>query len=263
MSSVVVLGNGPSLRGVELRSFADFPTIGMNAAYRHWRELGWFPTYYCCLDEVFVESHADAISDLIEDGRIERFFLSGRFFELRPQFVHDSRVLDLDQVSPEWFRQRGEQLDKLRIHHAAFNSCFPWITTGAWAVRWAVMLGYRHIYLAGIDGKYIERLPETEDLGSYRLRMATTPERNPNCFFDDYQQADDEFQLPNPLSDHPQVHMEAFAAIRHDFAQQGISCSVYCAQPHSGIASTFLFPVRELPHVQACEAATGEFRHGA
>jgi hypothetical protein len=247
ISSVIVLGNGPSLRGVDLWSLAEFPTIGMNAAYRYWRKLDWFPTYYCCLDEVVVESHVDSISRLIEDGRIQKFFLSGRFLQLRPQYLHDTRIVDLDRVSQEWFIQRGEQLGKSRIHHAAFYSCFPGlITTGAWAVRWATMLGYSHIYLMGIDGQYTERLPETQDLGSYRLRMTATPERNPNYFFDDYQEAGDEFHLPNPLSGHPRMHIEAFAAIKHDFAQQGITCNIYCGQQQSGIAQTFLFPVREL-----------------
>jgi hypothetical protein len=247
---------------VDLGSFADYPTIGMNAAYRYWRQLDWFPTYYCCLDEVVVESHVDAISDLIEEGCIKGFFLSGRFLELRPQYASDSRILDLDRVSQKWFKQRGEQLGKSRIYHVAFNSCFPLITTGAWAVRWAVMLGYRHVYLMGIDGKYTEVLPEAQELDSHRLRMVTTPKRNPNYFFDEYQQVGDEFQQPNPLPDHPLMHMEAFAAIRHDFARQGISCNVYCAQPQSGIASTFLFPLRSLPHRPADESVTGVPRRG-
>jgi hypothetical protein len=40
---LVVLGNGPSLAGFDFSRFRGFDAIGMNAAYRYWDEIGWYP----------------------------------------------------------------------------------------------------------------------------------------------------------------------------------------------------------------------------
>ena len=45
-SEAVVLGNGPSLRGFDFGRLSRFDVFGMNAAYRYWYEIGWFPQYY-------------------------------------------------------------------------------------------------------------------------------------------------------------------------------------------------------------------------
>ena len=50
--TLVVLGNGPSLEGFDFARLRPFDVIGMNAAYRYWDEIGWYPTYYICLDTV-------------------------------------------------------------------------------------------------------------------------------------------------------------------------------------------------------------------
>ena len=65
--TIFVLGNGPSLRNVDLRSLSPFATIGLNAAYRYWREIDWRPRYYACLDTVVGISHKEEIRALIEE----------------------------------------------------------------------------------------------------------------------------------------------------------------------------------------------------
>lgn len=68
----VIIGNGPSLKGIDLKAFAKYPTFGMNVAYRHWRRIGWFPQRYSCLDEVVGLFHADEIGRMIADNRAGR-----------------------------------------------------------------------------------------------------------------------------------------------------------------------------------------------
>jgi hypothetical protein len=245
VSSVAMLGNGPSLKEVNLRDLDGIATIGMNAAYRHWERIDWYPTYYCCLDEVVVESHADAIAGLLDEGRVQRAFLSGRFFEVKPEYVNDPRILDLDRVSDAWFRHRGEATGKSFLPHAAFTSCYPsLITTGSWATRWAAFLGYRYAFMFGVDLEYVEKVDGAVLGAEGHLRMTVTPDHNPNYFIDDYQQVGDEFQVPNPILERPRMHVEAFAAIIHDFDQQKVGCELFSAQPESGLARTRLFPAK-------------------
>ena len=245
-SSVAVLGNGPSLREIDLRAFGNRPTIGMNAAYRHWDRIGWYPTYYCCLDEVVVESHAEEIARLLTEQRVQGAFLSGRFFEIRPEFCEDGRVLNLDLVSDAWFQRRGKASGRYFAYHDAFVSCSPgMITTGSWAVRWAAFLGFTTAYLFGMDVTYVERVEGSVSLGDYRMCMDETPATNPNYFIADYQREGDEYQQPNPSPAEPNLHSAAFAAVQHDFEIQSVGCRVVNAQPNSGISRHRLFPVRQ------------------
>ena len=84
-------------------------------------------------------------------------------------------------------------------------------STGDFCYRKSIELGYRRIYLIGIEGEYVEEIAEcrpltkaeAEELGFASLRkrknlriITSTPKSNPNYFFDDYQQEGDVYSLP-------------------------------------------------------------------
>ncbi len=71
---LLVLGNGPSLKGFDLHR-AGMATIGMNAAYRYWHKINFRPTYYACLDLVVGLSHIEAIARMVAENRVRRFLL--------------------------------------------------------------------------------------------------------------------------------------------------------------------------------------------
>lgn len=242
LSVVAILGNGPSLASIDLKAFDSQPTIGMNAAYRYWDRIGWYPSYYCCLDEVVVMSHATAIAELLNQGRIKAAFLSGAFFRECPEFIGDPRVLDLDVVSDFWFEHRGRAEGKTRIRQPAFDSCNGYLTTGSWAVRWAAHLGYSSAHLYGFDLSYVNVIPEAAPVDGIRLKVTETPKQNPNYFFDDYQQVGDEYQIANPEGFDRALHVLAMESLLHDFSVQGVRLSVRNAQVESGLGALSIFP---------------------
>ena len=68
-----------SLSNLDFESAKRVSTFGMNAAYRHWHEIKWYPTYYSCLDSVVGSSHKDGIFELIHNSGvygIKSFLLS-------------------------------------------------------------------------------------------------------------------------------------------------------------------------------------------
>jgi hypothetical protein len=76
MKKVVVLGNGPSLKGFDFLSLHGVDTIGMNAAYRFWDRIGWYPNHYVCLDDRLIETHAAEIFRLIATKKVESCVLA-------------------------------------------------------------------------------------------------------------------------------------------------------------------------------------------
>jgi FkbM family methyltransferase len=194
-NELFILGNGPSLRGFDFERLRDYDTLGMNAAYRYWDRANFYPTYYACFDTVVQESHRTEIYRLIREKQrngINRFFLRGTIFEHYPELRDDPSVLVLEdlQQSCELFAQ-----DK--------------ITTGSYSLLIGLFLGYRRLFLLGIDLNYVERLPESRPDGD-SLEIASTPTSNPNYFFDDYQRQGDRYNPPNRHSD---MHLRSWLQI--------------------------------------------------
>ena len=49
---LIVMGNGPSLGDVDFESLNGFDTFGLNAAYRAYERMNWYPTYFGCFDYI-------------------------------------------------------------------------------------------------------------------------------------------------------------------------------------------------------------------
>ncbi len=191
--TLFLLGNGPSLKGVDLRCLDGRATLGMNAAYRYWREIGWRPTYYACLDTVVGLSHKEEIASLVAErgeGAIRRFLLRRNLIEA---------------LGAAGATRRVENFDALRTQDEALG--IDPITTGSHAALWAARLGYRLIVLLGIDGRYKEVVDGARAAGGIELEIVA-PRENPNYFFDGYQRPGDRYNLPNPR---PDLHLEAWA----------------------------------------------------
>lgn len=243
---LLVLGNGPSLRGVDFARFHGVATLGMNAAYRYWDRIGWRPTHYACLDDALIDTHHEAIAALMRENRIETAFLSGRYLDHHPDAAQDPRFAFLDSFVPYWHEQRGAAHGLALIASACFETSDPSkLTTGAYAVRYGAHLGYDEIGLIGVDLKYAP-LQEAAPVEGLRLTMTSTPASNPNYFFDDYQRSGDVFHVANPTEHDGDLHAQSFRVLRSDFLRAGLPVRLWNTAPQSLLATTGVLPHRPL-----------------
>lgn len=240
LQTACILCNGPSLRGFNFaQNLRGHTTFGMNAAYRYWDTIGWYPHYYSCLDVVVGVSHKEAIARLIHDSEslgIKRFLLRKNLVDALGEAGHADHVDCLETLCER--------------NPALFHS--KRITTGSHTLLWAAYLGYRNLILLGADARYTEILNEARPIGNNRLRMESTPRHNPNYFFDGYQQAGDEYHIPNPASEKGDfVHKAAWGTIRP--ALDALDAVVVNANPLSEIED---FP--RVPFDEATRAVQDE-----
>ncbi|MBW2000851.1 MAG: glycosyltransferase, partial [Deltaproteobacteria bacterium] len=132
--TILIIGNGLSTRYLAHLGFDKIPknvdTFGMGAAYRYYSYIGWWPTYYALCDIKVVFYHQKNLKAIIEDPDIpvRKYFL--------PLRVSDNEKLEI----------------------------IPHSSTGDFCVRKAIELGYKRIFIIGIETDYIEQIRESRQL---------------------------------------------------------------------------------------------------
>lgn len=116
------------------------------------------------------------------------------------------------------------------------NRPVTWVdhnSTGTFALQEASKLGYRTVYLIGLEGSYEEKIPQASELegeGRNRLRetvplldrdvlfeIKSKPEFNPNYFSDSYQRVGDIYSKPMG-----HVHREKLQGAVNSLVSQGV-----------------------------------------
>lgn len=191
----VILGNGPSLKGFDFNRFKGLDVFGMNAAYRYWDEINWYPTYYSCLDLVLGVSHKEEIARLIEKSDeygIRLFLLRDNLIEQLGEIKNAYKVINFDRI------RGGYQL-----------LTAPTLSTGSHTAAWAAALGYKEIFLLGIDCNYVEIVDGAARGKGTELEIVEE-KPNPNYFFDGYQRKGDKYNIPNPSRE---IHLESWREV--------------------------------------------------
>lgn len=194
----VLLGNGPSLGDVDLRSLTKYDTFGLNAAYRAYPRVDFWPKYFGCFDALVCSHHASEFKRLIKDSPIEKFFFinfddQGAQIFPEPEIRANPRFQNID------FRYRGPgDRDRLDILSGSFTPFTDMRTSGSNSIQAGLLMGYRKFVLLGVDQNYVEVVDgAARDNNFHKLVMKETPKENPNYWFADYQVQGDKFNRPN------------------------------------------------------------------
>lgn len=248
-SKLLILGNGPSLKGFDFFRTAAVDTLGMNAAYRYWDRIGWYPTHYCCVDDQLIETHHAEIFRLIDSGQVNSVFTLAKILDYQPQMANMDGVYFREQFHGGLVDQlKPLGSDKPHIQHPAFFvSNDKKLTTGAFAVRYGIFRGYGDIGLMGIDLEYVEILDQAENTEGLKLVIKEEVTDNPNYFFDDYQQVGDKYNIPNPTEHDGNLHVQAFEVLRDDIAIQGLDAGVVNLNTASRLHDLGIFPTENAP----------------
>jgi len=184
MNPVLIIGNGKSAAQIDWKWLkskkASLDTFGINSAYKMYSKLDFYPTYYANLDNVVIVNHRDRIQKLLDLKKIKRCFLLSN-----AKFKENDTYRKICKSGRAW---AGVSKD---TRH--FDS---WANTGSDCVQLAIMMGYKEIYIIGIDG-YIEKINEAKLTHYNTLIIKETPTDNPNYWFPEYQEKGDEYNIPN------------------------------------------------------------------
>lgn len=224
----ILLGNGPSLADVDLHSLSAYHTFGLNAAYRAYERINFWPKYFGCFDALVCNHHASEFKRLILNSPIEKFFFIN-FDDSGNEIFTEPNVLKSPRYQRIRFQYR-EQQEKQRtdILSTSFERFVDMRTSGSNTIQAALLLGYRKFVLLGVDQNYVEVVDGAKKDNNYhKLIMERTPQSNPNYWFADYQQKGDTFNRPNLTKSQIPAWNNLSMTLQH----LGIKCAIYNCSP--------------------------------
>lgn len=204
----VILGNGPSLRNFDFhKELSCVDTFGINAAYRYWDQINWYPTYYASCDPCFCREHREDCARLVANKKkygIQKFLLDIPAVE----YLKQLQLFDEDIVNYRaWLLKNYSK----RVTADIIGS------GGALAALWASFLGYNIIILLGIDANY-----GINSMHNYELCYSSKSKRYAeykvldkshdasNYFFDSYMQDGEIFRMNEDILKENELHIKAF-----------------------------------------------------
>jgi hypothetical protein len=179
---LLVICNGKSAADIdfELLKKSNIDTFAMNSAYKKFDELNFYPDYYSNLDSVVIRSHQNNLQTVMDKCNIRKcFYLSTVDFNCKHNYF---KVI---KTTSPW---KG-----LSASNSNFSS---WANTGSDCVQLGLMMGYKKIYIIGVDG-YTEMIDQSKITNKHTLVITETPKDNPNYWFNTYQEKNDEYNIPN------------------------------------------------------------------
>lgn len=179
--TLVVMGNGPSLRQVNIDHLRYVDTFGLNMAHRIYDDISFYPTYFGCFDYKVTDYHKESFQKLIDTLPTKRFFFIRNYFK-----GNNVTSIKLDH------NKRDFLVDEKDI-----NKLWNMGNSGSNACHVGIAMGYKKIILVGVDCSYVNILPEAKLMKNGTLRIMKTPTKNPNYWFDGYQQEGDIYNVPN------------------------------------------------------------------
>lgn len=138
--SIFIIGNGPSLKYVNMDLLSDHYTFAVNRIYLLFDKFDWRPSFYTCLDWRVIPDNADEINELSHST----FFFPWRFYGLLREGT--------DVFWYESCPAGRSVLDSFEVD--ATNAIRGGGTVATASMQLAWHMGFRHFYLLGCDASY-------------------------------------------------------------------------------------------------------------
>lgn len=193
----ILIGNGPSLRDIDMRSLADVDTLSFNRAYLSYEDEWCFdPTYYCVIDGNTIRSTVDDLKKLmLKKSKTKRFFINNVRKEFNFGDADYDRLTEFTKLNSgtygkNMFNKYGENQPKTITDLKLITN------VSAFGIGLLYTLGYDNIGIIGCDARYVQR-PDVKAIGKYnsgplkgKEKIIFTSDNDPNHYRNDYHGSD-------------------------------------------------------------------------
>lgn len=152
--SCFVIGNGPSLSASDLSVLKErgIPCFAVNRIFKIFSQTAWRPTYYVSTDHVLVRDILDEVSALP---------LGEKYVPLQNKYYHGINIKDAHYFFRNDSREK-DQPDGFGLDCTEQVNIRGTVTIAC--IQLAIHMGYRHIYLLGVDHNFDKVITETGEV---------------------------------------------------------------------------------------------------
>jgi hypothetical protein len=184
-----IIGNGPSLRGMDLSPLRDEITFGLNRIYLLFPELGFPTTFLVTINRLVLEQKMDEIV-----AAAPTVFLTWWSRDLIPP-GHDPVRLRVTSLLPRFFKN-------------AARGVWAGGTVTYASMQLAYHMGFEEVVLIGVDHSFVDKGPPN--------RTVESKGTDPNHFHPEYFGEGFRWQLPDL-----EMSERAYEMARHAFEADG------------------------------------------
>jgi FkbM family methyltransferase len=198
-NTIFIMGNGRSLAKCSFYELQKYTTFGMNSAYKKYKELNFYPTYFGSHDPKLITHHYKQFKDLLNNSPIKKFFFSQFNTKNKIQFTQQ------DILNPKFQKINFiYNKDYESYIPSTFKKYYNLNSTGANATLMSIIMGYQNIILLGCDCNYTEIIKEAKisNKQTQELVITETPKNNENYWFSNYQEKGDIYSIPTGETNH-------------------------------------------------------------
>lgn len=142
-----IIGNGPSLKPDDLELLNNEITFGTNRIYGIYNKTKWRPTYYCIQDYMLIN---DLINDIIPKTKESKI----RFFPINNYLKHYKILNRQKNIKYFYLNIKGFNPTLPNFSEDISKEVFEGQTITYTALQIAIYMGFKEIYLLGIDHSY-------------------------------------------------------------------------------------------------------------
>lgn len=152
--SCFVIGNGPSLSAEDLEVLYknSIDTFAVNRIFKIFPMTNWRPTYYVSTDPVLIRDMLDEVNNLQ---------IKGKFIPLQNKYYHNIVVKDAHYFFRNDVRD-NDQPDGFSLDCTEQVNMRGTVTIAC--IQLAAHMGYRHIYLLGVDHNFDKVISENGEV---------------------------------------------------------------------------------------------------
>ena len=152
--SCFIVGNGPSLTVEDLTALHNqkIDSFAVNRIYKIFDKTPWKPTYYVSTDPVLIRDFLPEVSALL---------IPHKFIPLQNRYYHGIKVKDAHYFFRNDNRAK-DQTDGFSLNCTEQVNMRGTVTIAC--MQLAMHMGYRHIYLLGIDHNFDKVITENGEI---------------------------------------------------------------------------------------------------
>ena len=159
-----IIGNGPSLTASDLNMLKNEFTFAANRIFYMFDKTEWRPTYYCSQDMVVIDDIKERLSDVLPE--CEKMFLIRKCYNLVPEDVRKSKKALFYCVRYKTSHGNLKFCDDISYHISGGST----ITYAALQI--AVYMGFKDIYLIGVDNNYASSSFKDNGIGEQGVKSS-------------------------------------------------------------------------------------------